>query len=351
MAVIGVRMTSIASLALFAGVLLHAFWATAVLGQGPVGRLAPATAPASRPSPGPLAARYPNDVGIEKDPAVIFADNFDAWPVRAAAAPAGSWDGPIGRGVQVVAGKVVQDGREFPGKNILQLSCFAGGPDTAGIRKLLGDYDNARQGKGPGLEEVFVRYYQRLDDGYTAEPNHGANIGGRDVTRPGSWYVGQANCRDVAARGYFFSGLQPYEFGRGGRMYWGLYSYHMDKRDQWGDDYRPAPNEKPPAEAGRWYCLERHMKLNSVNPLKADGLEELWVDGKLAIRREGLRFRRVPEVRITVLNLEVYYHHALAKYDQTHPVTVSYDNVVIARSYIGPITATKQKTPASAPSR
>lgn len=328
------------------------------------------TQPATRPVLHGIAEKYSNDAGIEKDPAVIFADNFDATeagtvsgrPIvdTAASAPSAAstvasrpatqpslagWDGRHGKGsVRIVPGQVVQDGRELPGKNVLQLGCWGGVESAAGITKLLGNYQSPKQGKGPGLEEVFIRYYQRLDEGYVSQPNHGANVGGRDVTRPGSWWVGQAGIRDVASKGYFYSGLQPYAMGKGGGMYWGFYSYHLDKRDAWGDNYRPVADEKPEAKVGRWYCLERRLKLNSVDPLKADGLEELWVDGKLAIRREGLRFRNVAEVRIEVLNLEMYYHKVLPQYDQQNPVTVSYDNVVISKSYIGPIvpgTATK----------
>jgi hypothetical protein len=77
------------------------------------------------------------------------------------------------------------------------------------------------------------------------------------------------------------------------------------------------------------------MKLNSVDPLKANGLEELWVDGKLAIRREGLRFRKAPEVRITVFELEVYYHGLPEKFTEQNPIRVYFDNVVIATERIG----------------
>jgi hypothetical protein len=215
------------------------------------------------------------------------------------------------------------------------LACWHGSPNSAGLRKHLGNYQNAEERKGPGYEEIYIRYYQRFDTAYTPERNHGANLGGRDVTRADSWWVGRANTRDVAAQGYFYSGLQPYPDARGKQMYWGFYSYHLDKPTQWGDDYKPRPTERKAIEVGRWYCLERHMKLNSVDPLKADGREELWVDGELAIRREGLRFRKVPEVRITAFELEVYYHGLPEKFTEENPIRVYFDNVVIATERIG----------------
>jgi Polysaccharide lyase 14 len=291
--------------------------------------------------PDGIEQKYPNDAGIAGDPRVIFADNFDAWETDTAKVPPGTWDAvrnsnvPNQRQTLVVAGAVTVDGKDLPGKNVLKLACYHGSPNSAGLRKHLGNYRNADEGKGPGYEEVYIRYYQKLDDAYTPERNHGANLGGRDLTRPGSWSVGRANTRDVAANGYFYSGLQPYPDSRAGKMHWGFYSYHLDKRDQWGDDYRPKPDEKKPIQVGRWYCLERHMKLNSVGPLKADGVEEVWVDGELAIRRDGLRFRRVPEVRITVFELEVYYHGLPEKFTAEKPIKVYFDNVVIAKERIG----------------
>jgi hypothetical protein len=37
-----------------------------------------------------IAAKYPNDADIGKDPRVIFADNFDAWETDSAKAPPGT---------------------------------------------------------------------------------------------------------------------------------------------------------------------------------------------------------------------------------------------------------------------
>ncbi len=288
-----------------------------------------------------IASKYPGDAGIGKDPKVLFADDFDGWETGTAKFPEATWDSqpdkdPPQRLRAAVEGKVTAGGREVPGKNVLLLACWKGGAQSASFSKLLGNYRSAQDGKGPGHEEVFVRYYVKFDEAYTPVQNHGANLGGRDVTRPGSWWVGQAATPDVAARGYFYSGLQPYDQGPN-RLYWGFYSYHMDKRGIYGDNYRPKEEERTPVEIGRWICVERHMKLNSVDPLQADGLEELWVDGKPAIRREGLRFRRVPELRISAFNLDVYYHNLPEKYTPQSPCKVTFDHLVIATERIGTI--------------
>jgi len=84
------------------------------------------------------------------------------------------------------------------------------------------------------------------------------------------------------------------------------------------------------------------MRLNSIDPTKsdpalADGLEELWIDGILTNRKEGVRFRRVAHLHITYFSLETYYHHLPLAYGRSNPIKVYYDNVVIARRYIGRI--------------
>jgi hypothetical protein len=285
----------------------------------------------------PIAARYPNDAGIGKDPAVLFADDFEGWQTGTNRFPKGTWDllrNPKLPQTQAVPGKLTLGDSNGPGKNVLQLACWKGGPNSAGLRKHLGNYSNKNEGKGKGYEEVYVRYYQKFDKAYAPVRNHGANLGGRDLTRPGSWWSGMANTTDVASHGYFYSGLQPYE-GPRGQLYWGFYSYHVDKPTPWGDNYKPTPKERKGIEIDHWYCLERRLKLNSVDPVKADGIEELWVDGELVLRREGLRFRKVPEVRISVFELEVYYHGLPERYTEERPAKVYYDHLVIARHRIG----------------
>jgi hypothetical protein len=288
----------------------------------------------------PIAAKYPGDRGIGQDARVVFADDFEQWESGSDRPPAKTWDAvrndknPDQQQTRIVPGRVVIGSHEQSGKNVLRLACHSGGPNAAGLRKHLGNYSSASKGLGAGYEEIYVRYYQKLDEGYTPERNHGANLGGRDLSRPGSWWAGMANTTDVASHGYFYSGLQPYT-GNDQNLYWGFYSYHLDKPTAWGDDYKPAASERKPIEIGRWYCLERRLKLNSVDPLKSDGLEELWVDGELALRREGLRFRKVPELRITVFELEVYYHGLPKKFTPESPIKVDFDHVVVAKEPIG----------------
>lgn len=289
-----------------------------------------------------LATKYPNDVGLAKDPDVIFADDFESWEGNTP--PAGRWNDVSSEGTGralIVPGAVTATG---PGKSILELACWQEPQKStsAGLSKHLGNYDNANEGPGEGYEEVYIRYYQKFDTGYTpGVQNHGSLLGGRDLTRSDSRWVGMADTTDVASQGYYSACLQPYGGGQSRQpFHWGFYSYHCDKPGRWGDYFKPI--KMATIDLDRWYCLEWHLKLNSAEPLKADAVEELWVDGELSIRKDDLRYRKVPQLKITFFSLGTYYHPGLPeKYTAENPIKVYYDDLVIARKPIGPVAGSR----------
>ena len=239
----------------------------ATIAVGAESRQAPAAGQSPLAADSPIADRYPGDAGIKQDPAVIFADDFESWSESGAQPPAGTWGmhkNDVSRS-RVVPGKVVADGLSGPGAGVLEIACWTAGSGSqaGGLTLKLGNYDHAHEGRGDGYEELFVRYYIRFDENYRGVANHGANLGGRDVSRPGSAWVGMAAIRDIASRGYFYSGLQPYAKNDSRELEMGFYSYHLDKKDQWGANYEVQKHI--PVRVGGWHCVERHMKLNSVD--------------------------------------------------------------------------------------
>lgn len=294
-------------------------------------------------SPG-IAARYPGDRGIAGDPDVIFADDFEGWQAGGSEPPEQTWSvrrNNVSR-TQVVPGRITGGETDGPGENILEIACWTTGrgSQTGGLSFKLGNYNHAREGLGKGYDELFIRYDIKFGENYRAVRNHGANLGGRDVTMNNAAWVGMAGIRDVSSRGYFFSGVQP-RGRRGGReLEMGFYSYHLDKRGPWGENY--DVQKRVVIKPGTWHCVERRMKLNSVDPQRddpalADGVEELWIDGELTIRNPRVRFRRVEHLKITFFSLETYYHGLPEEYDKNHPIRMFVDNVVIAKKYIGPL--------------
>jgi hypothetical protein len=350
--------------------------------------------PAALASPLPqdgIAARYPGDAGIARDPAVLLADDFESWDTGGTEPPARSWrirDRP-GSKVSLVPGQVRTADVSGPGHHVLELAYWkpGEGPTSGGLELLLGNYNSPNEGLGEGHHELYIRYYIKLDDAYrNVGKTHGSNLGGRDPNRSGGWWVGKSGILDVGHVHYFYSGLQLYPIGISrkkmdpDRREWqfGFYSYHLDKRTAFGDDI--LPQDPVIIRPGEWHCLERRLKLNSVDteataPVVApppepppdkrktkeeqaawlaqlraardklnvnarwDGIEELWVDGRRTISRP-VRYRRDPNLRITYFALESWYPDLPPDYTPEHPLKIQYDNVVIATKYIGPVQGT-----------
>jgi hypothetical protein len=291
-----------------------------------------------------LASKHPNDAGLSDDADVIFADDFESWSEDGTQPPGGRWSVRKNRvsETRAVPGQVRASDKAGPGERVLEIACWTpgSGSQVGGLSMKLGNYNHANEGLGDGYDELYVRYYIKFDEDYRGVRNHGANLGGRDLTRDDAWWVGMANIRDVSSRGYFYSGLQPYGERGGRELEMGFYSYHLDKRGPWGENYEVL--RRAPIEPGTWHCVERHLKLNSVDPDRddpavADGVEELWVDGQLTIRNPHVRFRRVPQLRITLFSLETYYHGLPERYDEAHPIKVYFDNLVVAKKHVGPL--------------
>ena len=102
-------------------------------------------------------------------------------------------------------------------------------------------------------------------------------------------------------------------------------------------------------EAGRWVCVEARAKLNT--PGKKDGLNQLWIDGRLEAQRENLDWRgNYTGHTINAVFLETYWNAG-------SPVTQSrwIDNFVISTRPIGPITCPRSpvliKTPYQGPGK
>ncbi len=82
-------------------------------------------------------------------------------------------------------------------------------------------------------------------------------------------------------------------------------------------------------ERGRWYCLEMMVELN--HPDRADGEQAFWVDGKLIGHFTGIRWRTVDTLKVNGFWLELYIH------DNPQVNRLWYDDVVVSKSYIGPM--------------
>lgn len=66
------------------------------------------------------------------------------------------------------------------------------------------------------------------------------------------------------------------------------------------------------ANGGRWFCVVHHVRLN--DPGQANGLQELFIDGRLEARREGLDFvRGYRDYALNAVFIENYWNDGAIK--------------------------------------
>jgi len=275
-----------------------------------------ATAPSSaaRLLEGPgLAAKYPDDEGIEKDPAVLFAEGFESGDVK-------RWDDLDGNKPPKV--RIVEDDKlVHVGRRAVQLEAQPGKEAGADVVKLL----------PPGHDVVYARWCCRFaadfDQGNLMHFVHLAGLRER-------WQLGRSGQKPDGTD-FFCTALEPWrDWGRNpapGAI--GFYTYYPDmKRDPsgpyYGNSFRP---DNPPVliERGRWYCMEMMLKVN--HPDRADGEQAFWIDGKLKGHYTGIRWRTTEKLKVNCLWLLLYIH------DNKQVNRVWFDDVVVATEYIGPL--------------
>jgi hypothetical protein len=303
-------------------------------------RLEAGDMPADLPEGDGIAAKYPGDLGIEEDPAVVFADGFEAvqgdgFTTGERKKSAGGWNNRwdnVWHGVRITedpenvhtGAKAVEIVHEQPMSN------------------------GADRHFEQGFDTLHVRYYMKYHEEFPGCHHTGMCIlaGAPGVTLD----VGSATAVVPDGRSHFVALLDtlPPRSDSGypppGNM--NIYCYHMDQGRKFGDLFFPTGEVVPPenakllaegfvprpnlnAERGRWYCYEMMVQANT--PGKRDGRVAFWVDGVLAGDFPDLRFREVPELKPNHVILLSY--SSSVRPNQIH----WYDDVVAATSYIGPM--------------
>jgi len=167
-------------------------------------------------------------------------------------------------------------------------------------------YYNFEDNRGNEPLELYSRYYLWFDP--TWKSGQGGKLPGPSGTyNRAGWGGRPANGGDgwSARMGFHDSWWE-------GEIQLSYYTYHMDSPGRYGEHMNWdrgthifGGRARGSLEPDRWYCIESRIRLNQVG--KRDGLLEGWVDGELAMRRKGLRFRDVAAVRIEKYWFNVYY--------------------------------------------
>ncbi len=293
-----------------------------------------------------LAARYPGDAGIEKDPHVFFVERFDAGTPKDLKS---RWETVVD-----------VDGMAF----------VEDAPAGAADRQSLKIRHVGGQGTGsqlyrrlpPGHNQVFARFYVKFDAECAPIHHFGTHLGGFNPSTP--WPQGGAGIRPDGAK-RFTTGVEPF----GEDWSWDFYSYWQGMRmhgdgNYWGTPFL-AGGSRPPVKKDEWICVEMMVRIN--DPVsETNGEQAFWIDGKLWRRDgqvvshagpgfprghwaggwwnpdaqastafEGIQWRSSDALTINYLWTYVY----ITKAKPGHVSEVWFDNIVVADQYIGPLAA------------
>ena len=266
-----------------------------------------------------FAAAFVGDQGITSHPAVIFDDNFETGDFRS------RWDSCRDDKGEVLA--LIDDAESHPGvgRKTLKVCATLGKNTGGGVTKWF-----------ESSETLFLRFYVKFDPACdyvhhfcTLRANKGLQGKDRWSGFGGAGLKPQGEDR-------FSTALEPWgDWGRWtppGR--WNFYSYwHEMKKSPdgyyWGNGFRPESQGDIPR--GTWICAEFMLKHNT--PGQPDGEQAFWINGILRGHWNGINWRTSPTLWANAFTLESYVTDRWTK-NQTN--IVYFDNVVIAREYIGP---------------
>jgi len=280
-----------------------------------------------------IAAQYPGDEGIEKDPRVMFVEDFETGTVR----ETGSRWGEVSHA----------DNMD------LSADVPAGSP---GLRSLHIAKNGHLYTHTKGVDTMFARFYVKFHE-KTGYIHHFVHLNADAAPTP--WPKGTAGIKPAGDQG-FTTGIEPW--GQWGKSpapgVWHFYSYwHEMKGDgagkYWGNFF-DAPRAEPIAP-GRWYCVEAMLKANST-PEAADGEQAFWVDGAKVGEFKGLRWRTSDALKVNTFWLLYYITDQSARHNNDTATDrvyeVWFDDIVLATEYIGPVQgAPKSGKKAATPGR
>jgi len=280
-----------------------------------------------------FAQLYPGDVGIDNEPSVIFADDFESY--AEASDLWDRWDNTFQEAHTRIA---MESANVFFGEQALEFTLPASTEEVSNaVQKVLTEE----------LDVLYLRWYSKFDvsNDIVGSSHNGGGISAH-------YFVDDQATPGVPADGTN-KFLMEFEHWRGeattpapGEL--NVYIYHPEQRDDYGDHFFPSgkvlPNTSIPFDFGdsfvsrpdlvpeldRWYCYELMVRANTAG--ERDGRVTIWLDGVRVGDFGNLRLRDVDTLKIDRFNLSF---HARESPTSTKRF---YDNVVAATAYIGPMT-------------
>lgn len=239
----------------------------------------------------------------------------------------------------------LDESQGFGGQGRSMLSWYEKGSRGTGNRKVF--FGDSPTGKvvrrGETFDDLYWRIYVKHQRGWTG--GGPAKLSRATSIVSSNW--SQAMIAHVWSSGEALT-LDPATGVRDDRIVTTRYNDFANLR--WLGN-RPASQFKlhSSEESGRWVCVEARAKLNT--PGQRDGLNQLWIDGRLEAERKNLDWRGSYTAHgINGVFLETYWNDG-SPVDQSRWI----DNFVISTQPIGPIVCPRNplliKTPYFGPGK
>jgi hypothetical protein len=216
-----------------------------------------------------LSAKYPGDVGIENDPAVVWHENFEHGSVGAVVARYN--DSKNQTGMELVSDVPAKSS----GAASMKLTASGTGANATDFYKRL----------DPGYDEWFVRWYAKYQSG-VAWHHSGMWVGGYNPAS--NWPSPQAGSKPNGDD-RFSVAMEPTGSGANPRMdfynYWMTMHSWMDSPSGGSAYYGNTliHDTSLKADDDQWMCLEVKITLNP-DPSSAAGAElALWKNDQLVV--------------------------------------------------------------------
>jgi len=280
-----------------------------------------------------IAARHPDDEGIDSDADVIFFDDFESYGDPSELND--RYDAVYQNQYVTLATDMAH---VYAGNQALEFTLPQQDDELS---------DSVDKVISPEEDVLFLRYYSLFNPPYNVV---GSAHNGSSVSA--HYFVNGNATPGVPADGTnkFLVNLENWrgEEATASPGLLNVYVYHPEQRDVYGDHFFPngevMPNTSIPFDFGpdfisrpqiiqdldRWYCYELMVKANT--PGQNDGRIAFWLDGVLSGDFQNLYFRDIDTLKIDRFGLNFH-----AGSSPNGEIKKWYDNVVAARSYIGPI--------------
>jgi len=287
-----------------------------------------------------IAALYPSDADIQFHKDVLFVDGFEDYTSLRQLSK--NWEYYYQKPNTRIANEA---GNVFFGNRSLEFTQPQGNSEVANaVVKTI----------SPPQDTLFVRVYCMFETGFavTGQGHNGIRISSPNYPGPGHVPNGLDFFLLSLENSSYYLENQP--------GFTHVYVYYPEQRSKWGDHWYPdgkiLPFDRIPGnfgayfvsrqnfipETGRWYSYEFMVKANT--PKQRNGRIAAWIDGTLIFDFQNVRIRDISTLKIGQIQLELDAQNSKVRANRKW-----YDNLVVAKSYIGPMSlgARPRKIPKS----